>query len=204
MRQDSGVLRVPDDVILEAAVVAFARDGIHGASMSMIATAAGTTKPTLYAHFGDKDGLLTATLAREKHLLLTHLFAAYDRVEGDSMANQVHNDVEAIFTYAAARPHGFELLYGDWSSPPVLLARREVVARVEERVRGLVLAYVQGHDGFIVTDEGAAVVASLIVSSALRGASLAVGGSSERSAAIARATSSYVLSAMRGIDVRDL
>ena len=48
--------------LLHAAVHVFDRKGYVGASVREIAEMAGVTKPTLYYHFGSKEGLLVAVL----------------------------------------------------------------------------------------------------------------------------------------------
>ena len=48
------------DDILGAARVLFAERGYAATSVREIAEAVGVTKPTLYYHFGSKDGLFTA------------------------------------------------------------------------------------------------------------------------------------------------
>ena len=50
--------------LLEVAEEVFAERGIAAASMDEIAERAGITKPVLYDHFGSKDGLLAAVIAR--------------------------------------------------------------------------------------------------------------------------------------------
>jgi AcrR family transcriptional regulator len=63
--------------LLEAADRVVLRDG-PGASMNAIAAEAGITKPILYRHFGDKDGLYRALAARHTDALLSALRAALD------------------------------------------------------------------------------------------------------------------------------
>lgn len=48
--------------IIETAYTAFYREGFHACGVEMLAQRAGTTKRTLYAHFGSKDGLIDAVL----------------------------------------------------------------------------------------------------------------------------------------------
>jgi AcrR family transcriptional regulator len=48
--------------LLAAAAARFAADGVDGASTDAIAQDAGRTSGALYAHFGSKEGLLTALL----------------------------------------------------------------------------------------------------------------------------------------------
>lgn len=49
------------EILVEAARI-FLRDGLDGTSMDVIATEAGTSKATLYRHFGDKHGLVVAVV----------------------------------------------------------------------------------------------------------------------------------------------
>ena len=51
------------DRIIEAALLAFARDGLQGATTRTIAQEAGVNEVTLFRHFQNKEGLLAATLA---------------------------------------------------------------------------------------------------------------------------------------------
>ena len=46
--------------IVEAAAVCFAARGFDGCSIDEVAAEAGVTKPTVYAHFGSKEGLCEA------------------------------------------------------------------------------------------------------------------------------------------------
>src|SRR5687768_7404071 len=48
--------------LVDAALFAFARDGIDRATLAGIAEAAGVTRGAVYHHFADKDALLAAVL----------------------------------------------------------------------------------------------------------------------------------------------
>lgn len=50
------------DRIIEAALRAFARDGLQGATTRMIAQEAGVNEVTLFRHFQNKEGLLAAAM----------------------------------------------------------------------------------------------------------------------------------------------
>lgn len=49
-------------LLLDAAASLFARKGFHAVSIDAVAEAAGRTSGAVYAHFGGRDGLLTALL----------------------------------------------------------------------------------------------------------------------------------------------
>lgn len=55
--------------LLEAAMKVFARDGLHRATTRVIAVEAGVNEVTLFRHFGNKEGLLTAVMTHvvEEH-----------------------------------------------------------------------------------------------------------------------------------------
>ncbi len=96
--------------LLAAAAQEFAEHGYRAATVQGIATRAGTTKPTMYAHFGDKESLLVACLRYEADAARTYLLEQYHAAEGLSGSAQTEADVLALFDYARDRPHGFKLL----------------------------------------------------------------------------------------------
>ena len=104
--------RPTDDQLLDAALLVFSTQGFHTSTMTEISDRANSTKPTLYAHFGDKGGLYARLLEREAGLCRQHLFAAYANAAGLPLSEQTQADVEAFFDYAATRSQGFELLFG--------------------------------------------------------------------------------------------
>lgn len=70
--------------ILDAAVIAFAREGFHKASMTVIAAAAGMSAGNLYRYFKSKDVIIQAMAERERRessKLMAELAAAPDLVE---------------------------------------------------------------------------------------------------------------------------
>lgn len=58
------VVRSPKDRLIEAAMELVAGSGGQPVSTRQITEKAGVTAPTLYHHFGDKDGLMEAVVAR--------------------------------------------------------------------------------------------------------------------------------------------
>lgn len=59
-----GILRSPKDRLIDAAMELVAGSGGQPVSTRQITERAGVTAPTLYHHFGDKDGLMEAVVAR--------------------------------------------------------------------------------------------------------------------------------------------
>ncbi len=62
--------------ILDAALAVFGERGFAGASMDAVAERVGVTKPVVYTHFGSKEGLLLACIARARAELLEVTSAA--------------------------------------------------------------------------------------------------------------------------------
>lgn len=101
--------RIAEDRILDAACAVFAAEGFDRARMEAIAARAGTTKPTLYARFGTKEGLFAAAVRREYELLMTRLFAAYDGRNDEPFRARLHRWTAAYFDFVRERPDGFRL-----------------------------------------------------------------------------------------------
>lgn len=203
-----GVRSIPQEHVVEAGVRAFASGGFHEVSMKDIAELAGISKPTIYAKFEDKAALLDAALEREQALLLEHLFAAYSSSTGRPLSEQIPDDVHALFAYATARPHGFRLLFGEHASAQVIAARSEVLARLEVRIAELTLHFAASSTRqrrtVVVSERGASLLASLVVAASIKGALVMLDSEEAAVEGIAAATASFVLSAMRDVNLNDL
>ncbi|OXM65706.1 TetR/AcrR family transcriptional regulator [Amycolatopsis vastitatis] len=103
--------RPTDDELLDAARAVFAERGFDKATMDLIAARAGSTKPTLYAHFGDKAALFRATVTREVAALRNWVIAAYETTAPRPIEEQVRLSVMAMFSYAGAHPDSFRMLF---------------------------------------------------------------------------------------------
>lgn len=97
--------------ILDAAVEVFSRLGYAGASMDTVAERVGVTKPVLYTHFGSKEGLLLACIARARAELLeaTATAAATARTPEEML----RRGTRAFFDYLDARAPAWTLLYSE-------------------------------------------------------------------------------------------
>ena len=69
------------EAILNGAALVFADRGYEGASMSMITSAAGVSKGTIYQHFSGKADLFGAAVARECERSLARLFQPADAAQ---------------------------------------------------------------------------------------------------------------------------
>ena len=74
--------RSTKDRLLDAAQRLFARDGVHGARIRDINALAGQRNPSaLHYHFGSREALLEAILARYQRDVDINVAAALDRLE---------------------------------------------------------------------------------------------------------------------------
>ena len=88
--------------ILDAALAVFAERGFQNASMDAVAERVGVTKPVVYTHFGSKEGLLLACLARARAELLDVTTAAAGST--DSPEEMLRRGTLAFFRYVENRP----------------------------------------------------------------------------------------------------
>ena len=95
------------EALLDAADRIVQRDG-PAASMATIAAEAGITKPILYRHFGDKDGLYAALTDRHTERLLAALQAALD--QPGSRRDRVARTVDAYLAAIEAEPQVYRFL----------------------------------------------------------------------------------------------
>src|SRR3954451_20256078 len=96
----------------------FARHGYDATSVRMIVEAAGVTKPTLYYHFGSKEGLAQALLTVPLTELASTLRAILDE-PGDAVA-MLERTFEAHFAFCREDPDRsrfvFALFFGPLAS----------------------------------------------------------------------------------------
>ena len=94
--------RATRDRILRAASDLFARQGFSHVSMRAVAAAAGVTKPALYYHFRDKEGLFEECLV-EFNVQLAGVMQAAARSDGGTAA-RVRAVAEALLTGSPFHP----------------------------------------------------------------------------------------------------
>ncbi|GEC26490.1 TetR family transcriptional regulator [Pseudonocardia saturnea] len=93
--------------IVDAAVAVFGERGYAATSMDTVAERVGVTKPVLYTHFGSKEGLLLAAIARARaELLEVVATAAAATTDPESM---LRDGTLAFFTYLDRRAPAWQL-----------------------------------------------------------------------------------------------
>jgi AcrR family transcriptional regulator len=127
----SGVQR--REQLLDVGRALFAERGFDAASIEEIAHRASVSKPVVYGHFGGKEGLYAAVVARESDLLLSMMTAA---LQGGHPRELLEEAASAFLDYVEQCTDGFRILLrgsGVGSSTGTLTSLLDdVAARVEE------------------------------------------------------------------------
>ena len=128
--------------IMEAAVRLFSERGYNGVSVREITEAAGITKPTLYYHFGSKEGLCRAiveSVIREKNAIEERCLALVD-----SSLKQIGALARAKFRSARDNSHVVKFLTEFLLGPDSSNLLREIDVECSWKngpfVRGIVAA----------------------------------------------------------------
>lgn len=140
----STAARPTDEQLLNAARSAFAEHGFRGASMDGIADRADTTKPTLYAHYGSKEGLYKAVIDREVGIVEQFLFAVYDAALGATARFQIETGFAGLIDYARGHPEGAHLLFGargPGNAEALLTLASELGARVASNIETFLIEH---------------------------------------------------------------
>lgn len=123
--------------ILDAAAVVFAERGYRAASMDAVAERVGVTKPVLYDHFGSKEGLLLACIARARQELFDITSKAV--ATASSPEDMVRRGFQAFFEFLDAKGGSWALLYEEVAKPAgaALDALESIRAQQTQFVTGL-------------------------------------------------------------------
>ena len=141
------------DAIAERAAELFAAKGFAATSMREIAEAAGVTKPTLYYHFGSKDGLVEHIVRSSMEGYTRDLHEAL--AQPDLRSSLVHLATQAL-EFAQSRPATMLLLarlhtqpQGEFGCIDIKQMRREAMTHMTELFRKS--GAVRGHDVDMLT-----------------------------------------------------
>lgn len=95
------------DQLIEVGRRLFAEKGFDGTSVEEIAAAAKISKPVVYEHFGDKEGLYAVIIDREFTELLTRLTGALTATHPRLLLGQA---ATTLFDYIDENTDGFRIL----------------------------------------------------------------------------------------------
>ncbi|HEX4246588.1 MAG TPA: helix-turn-helix domain-containing protein [Pseudonocardia sp.] len=132
--------------ILDAASAVFTERGYQAASMDAVAERVGVTKPVLYDHFGSKEGLLLACIARARTELLEVTTAA--AASATSPEDMVRRGFRAFFDFLDSKGAAATLLYEEAATPAGTAAEALEGIRNQQTdfVTGLLRAQTPGAD----------------------------------------------------------
>ena len=179
-------LRTDVDALLDAALSVFATRGFRASTMADVAAAAGTSRPTLYAHFGSKEALFAQVLDREADVCREWLFARYDAAKTLPMLEELAEDIAALFDYVEAHPDGFRLLFGSQSAAEATAVRARLQGEITRQVAELLHANTSPGRGRPGRTEGQ--LAATIVNVAFSGVTYAEETGTSLDKALATAT----------------
>jgi AcrR family transcriptional regulator len=110
--------------VLNAALELFLERGYEGTSMDAIASAAGVTKPVVYACFPSKDRLFRALMAREEERILAQIQAGFEGADLSDPETPLVEGFTAFLRGVAASPDVYRLIFLGEGGGNVALARR--------------------------------------------------------------------------------
>ncbi len=133
--------RKTEDALLRAAELLLEQEGPDGVTTRAVCAAVNVGAPTLYHHFGDKNGLLDALVANGVKAFLTQKQAAPDT--DDALADLV-SGWESFIGFALERPQLFRLMVQRVGDNPQIVDA--AMATTDARLMRL------AHEGRLLTD----------------------------------------------------
>lgn len=97
-------------LLIDAAEIAFLRQGIAATSMADIAQEAGCSKRTLYHHFASKQELISEVMLRGFTILIDRCMEAQSRHCGDGALEQLKALAQTLFNFAIEFPEYFRTI----------------------------------------------------------------------------------------------
>lgn len=124
------------DQLIDVSRAVFAERGFDAASIEEIASAASISKPVVYEHFGDKEGLYAVVVDREMTLLMSNMTEALTSERPRVLLEQA---ATALFDYIDEHTDGFRVLLrphprGDQRGGTFGTVMREVAEHLTEQL----------------------------------------------------------------------
>lgn len=131
--------------LVDTAERVFVELGFGPASMEDVAEAAGVTKPVLYDHFGSKDGLLAAVVARLGDQMLDQTMAAAAAVSEPEDA--LREGLTAYFRFVDRHAGAWSLLLSEVAPGTLASAEADRVRGAQvDMIAALVTLHLPSHD----------------------------------------------------------
>ena len=123
--------------ILEAALADFQQHGYHGSTVRGISSRVGVTMPSLYYHYGNKEGILFALLDVAMEDLLAHIKRGMDDA-GDDVTAKFQNFITAVALHNTRR-HDLATLHDEFrflgtDSRATYVGKRSIVEQTLEEL----------------------------------------------------------------------
>jgi TetR/AcrR family transcriptional regulator len=110
--------------LLKLATQLFANQGYDAVGVKQIVDAAGVTKPTLYHHFGNKEGLLSEVLAHNLTAFLEQL-RADARYDGD-LYKTLKQSFMRVISFAHSEPDAYAMFLSMGLMPEQTMSAKQV------------------------------------------------------------------------------
>ena len=131
---------VREQQLLDVAEEQFAAHGYGGASMEVIASLAGVSRPIVYDHFGDKEGMYIACLRRAREGLEEMILTA--AATATTPREMMEKGTAAYFEFVERRGQRWAVLFGgvELAGPAadeVARLRFDTVSRIRDLIRAI-------------------------------------------------------------------
>jgi AcrR family transcriptional regulator len=131
--------------LVDTAEQVFVEQGFAPASMEDVAEAAGVTKPVLYDHFGSKDGLLAAVVARLGDQMLEQTVAAAGSVSTPEDA--LREGLTSYFRFVDRHAGAWSLLLREVAPGTLASAEAERVRSAQvDMIAALIAIHLPSHE----------------------------------------------------------
>lgn len=176
--------------LVSHALTLIERDGIGSFSTRQVCTLSGVTAPTLYHHFGNADGLVSAAVTRGFEEFLARKTA---RLAKTDLAADLLDGWDDYVNFAAERPRLYAAMAARFLSGADIPAAREARAHLVTKLQAL-----QGHNALVLPVSAAADV---VWSTAHAAAMLWIAGTGPPDAAVIAALRQTAASVLK-TDIR--
>ena len=159
-------------LVLDAAFDLFLERGYEGTSMDAVATAAGVSKPVVYACFAGKEELFEALLEREEARVLETIQASLPPdADVDDPEPLLVEGLTAFLRAVAASPDAYRIIFlGEGATAAIAQRIQRQRAAQVTAVAALSRAWLEGRETSVDVEASARLFATVVVGLAESGA----------------------------------